>query len=266
MQGRQVHALRACSLLAIPAPEGRMPPPGGFPKDLASINLTGWAGLIQNVAQGMKMIPSNLSTDMYLNSMMLLQLLEATTGMGYCRICCQPTPSCLCVGAYESTPTKAWSRMMANISVPGVAASSAGSTMSEASTVEVQEPGVTSPTPGLTPQVGAYNFQGLHRLGDCSHLPAEGSADKLKADGTQPHGPRPYNPRCHMLPGECFRFINKGHADQLPPISCQRRQPVTQWLLISYQLCQRAYLWLPISYRCRQRANLWLLTSCQCRQ
>ena len=41
---------------------------------------------------------------------------------------------------------------MANIPVPGVAASSAGSTTSEASTVEVQEPGVTSPPPGLTPQ------------------------------------------------------------------------------------------------------------------
>ena len=38
-------------------------------------------------------------------------------------------------------------------SIPGqrVVASSAGSTTSEASTIEVQEPGVTSPPPGLTP-------------------------------------------------------------------------------------------------------------------
>ena len=152
MQGRQVHALRACSLVAIPPLEGRMPPPGGFLKDLATINLTGWAGLIQEVAQGMKMIPLNLSMEVYLDLMMLLQLLEAATGMGYCRICCQPTPSCLCAGAYKSVPTEAWSWMMANIPAPGVAASSAGSTTSEASTVEVQELGVTSPPLGLTPQ------------------------------------------------------------------------------------------------------------------
>ena len=40
---------------------------------------------------------------------------------------------------------------MASIPGQGVAASSAGSTTSEASTMEVQEPGVTSPPPGLTP-------------------------------------------------------------------------------------------------------------------
>ena len=152
MQDRQVHAMRACSLVAIPPSEERMPPPGGFPKDLATINLTGWAGLIQDVAQGMKMVLSNLSMEVYLDSMMLLQLLEATTGMGYCRICCQPTPSCLCVGAYELVPTEAWSQMMASMPAPGVVASSAGSTTSEASTIEVQEPGVTSPPLGLTPQ------------------------------------------------------------------------------------------------------------------
>ena len=151
MQDKQVHALRACSLVAIPPSEERMPPPGGFPKDLATINLTGWAGLIQDVAQGMKMVPSNLSMEVYLDSMMLLQLLEATTGMGYCRICCQLTPSCLCVGAYQSVPTETWSQMMASIPGQGVAASSAGSTTSEASTMEVQEPGVTSPPPGLIP-------------------------------------------------------------------------------------------------------------------
>ena len=146
-----MHALRACSLVAMPPPEQRMPLPGGFPKDLATLNLTGWAGLIQDVAQGMRMVPSNLSMEVYADSMVLLQLLEATTGMRYCRICCQPTPSCLCLGAYTSVPTETWSQTMARVPVQGVAASSAGSTTSEASTVEVQEPGVTSPPPGLTP-------------------------------------------------------------------------------------------------------------------
>ena len=151
MQDKQVHALRACSLVAIPPPEQRTPLPGGFPKDLTTLNLIGWAGLIQDVAQGMRMVPSNLSMEVYVDSMVLLQLLEATTGMRYCRICCQLTPSCLCLGAYSSVPTEAWSQTMAGVPVQGVAASSAGSTISEASTVEVQEPGVTSPPLGLTP-------------------------------------------------------------------------------------------------------------------
>ena len=128
-----------------------MPPPGGFPKDLATMNLTGWAGLIQDVAQEMKVVPPNLSMEVYLDSMVLLQLLEATTGMGYCRICCQPTPSCLCPGAYQSVPIETWSQMMARIPGQGVAASTGGSTTSEASTMEVQELGVISPPLGLTP-------------------------------------------------------------------------------------------------------------------
>ena len=151
MQDKQVHALRACSLVAMPPPEQRTPPPGGFPKDLATLNLTGWASLIQDVAQGMRMVPLNLSMEVYADSMVLLQLLEATTGMRYCRICCQPTPSCLCSGAYTSVPTETWSQTMASVPVQGVAASSAGSTTSEASTVEAQEPGLTSLPPGLTP-------------------------------------------------------------------------------------------------------------------
>ena len=173
MQDKQVHALRACSLVAIPPPEQRTPPPGGFPRDLATLNLTGWAGLIQDVAQGMRMLPLNLSMEVYADSMILLQLLEATTGMGYCRICCQPTPSCLCLGTYTSVPTETWSQTMASVPVQGVAASSAGSTTSEASSIEAQEPGVTSPPPGLTPldfanwslpPLGAPQTGGLHLL------------------------------------------------------------------------------------------------------
>ena len=38
---QQVHALWVCSLLAIPLPTERMPPLGGFPKDLSELNLSG---------------------------------------------------------------------------------------------------------------------------------------------------------------------------------------------------------------------------------
>ena len=194
MQDKQVHTLRACSLVAIPPSEERTPPPGGFPKDLATINLTGWAGLIQDVTQGMKMVPSNLSMEVHLDSMMLLQLLEATTGMGYCRICCQPTPRCLCVGAYQSVPTGAWSQMMASIPGQGVTASSAGSTTSEASTMEVQELGVTSPPPGLTP-LGFSNWSlPLPGAPQTGGLPLPSS----RGVGTQAMGPQAPTPQSQM--------------------------------------------------------------------
>ena len=106
MKSQQVHALRACSLVVIPPSEERMPPPGGFLRDLSGMNLTSWAGLIQDVAQGMKVVPPNLSMEVCLDSMVLLQLLEATTGMGHCRICCKPSPRCHCIDDYQLAPTE----------------------------------------------------------------------------------------------------------------------------------------------------------------
>ena len=151
MKAQQVHTLRACSLVAIPPSEERKPPPGGFPRDLSGMNLTSWASLIQDVAQGMKVVPPNLSMEVCLDSMVLLQLLEATMGMGYCRICCQPSPGCRCLGAYQPAPTETWSQMMAQIPGQGVAASIGGPTTPGTATVEVQEQGASSPPPGLHP-------------------------------------------------------------------------------------------------------------------
>ena len=128
-----------------------MPPPGGIPGDLSTINLTSWASLIQDVAQGMKVVPPNLSMEVYLDSMVLLQLMEATTGMGYCRICCQPNPWCRCLGAYQSVPTETWSQMMARIPGQGGAASTGGPTTPGTATSEVQEQGAPSPPPSLLP-------------------------------------------------------------------------------------------------------------------
>ena len=151
MNDRQVHALRACSLVAILPSEERMPPPGGFPRDLSGMNLTSWAGLIQDVAQGMKVVPPNLAMEVCLDSMVLLQLLEATTGMGYCRICCQPSPRCRCSGDYQQAPMETWSQMMARMPGQGVAASVGGPTTPGTATTEVQEQGVPPPPPGLHP-------------------------------------------------------------------------------------------------------------------
>ena len=151
MKAQQVHALRVCSLVAILPSEERTPPPGGFPRDLSGMNLTSWAGLIQDVAQGMKVVPPNLSMEFCLDSMVLLQLLEATTGMGYCRICCQPSPQCRCLGAYQPAPTETWSQMMARIPGQGMTASTGGPTTPGTATAEAQEQGVPSPPPGLHP-------------------------------------------------------------------------------------------------------------------
>ena len=151
MKDRQVHALRACSLVAILPSEERTPPPGGFPRDLSGMNLTSWAGLIQDVAQGMKVVSLNLAMEVCLDSMVLLQLLEATTGMGYCRICCQPSPRCRCPGEYQQAPTETWSQMMARMPGQGVATSIGGPTTPGTATTEVQEQGVPPPPPGLHP-------------------------------------------------------------------------------------------------------------------
>ena len=84
---------------------------------------------------------------------------------------------------------------MASVPVQGVAASSAGSTTSEASTIEVQEPGLTSPPPGLTPldfvswslpPLGAPQTGGLP-------LPSGGGVRRQTA------GPRALGPWAPML-------------------------------------------------------------------
>ena len=144
-----MHALRACSLVVIPPSTERIPPPGGFPKDLSSINLMSWASLIQDVAQGMRVVPPNLSVKICLDTMVLLQLMEATTGVGFCRICCQPSPQCNCLGAYQQAPTKTWSQMMDRIPGQGVVASTGGPTTPGTATIEVPEHGAPSPPPDL---------------------------------------------------------------------------------------------------------------------
>ena len=128
-----------------------MPPPGGFPRDLYGMNLTSWASLIQDVAQGMKVVPPNLTMEVCLNPKVLLQLLEATTGMGYCRICCQPSRQCRCSGDYQLAPMETWSQMMARMPGQGVAASVGGPTTPGTAPAEVQEQGVPPPPPGLHP-------------------------------------------------------------------------------------------------------------------
>ena len=65
---QQIYTLRACSLLVIPPPVGRMVPQGGFPTDLSELNLSGWAALVQDVVAGLQALPPRLSHDLGLPS------------------------------------------------------------------------------------------------------------------------------------------------------------------------------------------------------
>ena len=149
-----MHTLRACSLVAIPLSEERRE---GFPRDLSRMNLTSWAGLIQDVAQGMKVVPLTLAMEVCLDSMVLLQLLEATAGMGYCRICCQPSPWCHCPGEYQQAPTETWSQMMARMPGQRVAASIEGPTTPGTATAEVQEQSASASD--WPPPTGLYQLE-----------------------------------------------------------------------------------------------------------
>ena len=97
---QQIHALQACSLLAIPPPTERTPPPGGFLTDLSELNLLGWAVLVQDVVAGLQVVPPNLGHDMGLPAVALLQLLEATTGVGFCTTAASRAPG---TSAWETT-------------------------------------------------------------------------------------------------------------------------------------------------------------------
>ena len=146
---QQIHALQACSLLAIPPPTERMPPPGGFPMDHSQLNLSGWAALVQDVAAGLQVVPPNLGCDMGLPVVALLQLLEVATGVGFCHYCCHLGSRCKCIGAYRPAPPKSWSQIAEQTPGYGVTASSGG--MTTPSTTATGMPGHVVPLPSLTP-------------------------------------------------------------------------------------------------------------------
>ena len=95
----QTHTLRACFLLVIPPSPDRIPP-----TDLSELNLSGWASLVQDVVAGLQALPPNLSRDMVLPAVALLQLLETWTGQGFCHYCFHVGSQCTCLGAYLLTP------------------------------------------------------------------------------------------------------------------------------------------------------------------
>ena len=120
----QIHALRACSLLVIPPPRERVPLPRGFLTDLSDLNLLSWAGLVQDVASGLLALPPNLGSDTSLPVVTLLELLEKTTGWGYCHFCFHLVSRCICMGAYSPVPPLSWSQVVEELPGYGVTATS----------------------------------------------------------------------------------------------------------------------------------------------
>ena len=145
----QIHTLRACSLLVIPPSEEWVPLPGGFPTDLSDLNLSSWAALVQDVACGLLALPPNLGSDMSLPAVALLQLLEKTTGWGYCHYCCNLGSRCICMGAYPPASTQSWSQEVDQSPGYRVTASSGG--MTSPTTTAAGMSGYVPPLPGLTP-------------------------------------------------------------------------------------------------------------------
>ena len=141
--------MRACSLLVIPPPKEREPPPGGFPKDLSDLNLSSWAGLVQDVASGLLALPPNLGSEVSLPAVALLELLEKTTGWGFCRFCYHLGSRCACMGAYSPAPPLSWSQVVGESPGCGATASSGG--MTTPSTPAAGMSGYLPPPPGLPP-------------------------------------------------------------------------------------------------------------------
>ena len=141
----QVHALRACSLLVIPPPKEREPPPGGFPKDLLDLNLSSWAGLVQDVASGLMALLPNLGSKVSLAAIALLDLLEKATGWVYCRFCYHLGSRCTCMGALPPS----WSQVVGELPGCGATASSGGVTAPGMPAAGM--PRYLLPPPGLPP-------------------------------------------------------------------------------------------------------------------
>ena len=137
------------SLLVIPPPKEREPPPGGFPKDLSYLNLSSWAGLVQDITSSLLAPPPNLGSDVSLPAVALLKLLEKTTGWGYCRFCYHLGSRCTCMGAYSLVPPLSWSQVVGES--PGCRATASSGGMTAPSTPAAGMSGYLPPPPSLPP-------------------------------------------------------------------------------------------------------------------
>ena len=109
--------------------------------DLLDLNLSSWAGLVQDVASGLMAPPPTLSSEVSLMAVALLNLLEKATGWVYCHFCYHVGSRCTCMGAFPL-----WSQVVGESLGHRATASSGGLT-----TPSMPAMGYLPPPPGLPP-------------------------------------------------------------------------------------------------------------------
>ena len=102
----QEHALRVCSLLAIPPPP-RDPKalPGGVPENLSEDNLSTWADTVQDVATGMIVLQPGTDQIIFPHLVELLTLLESVSRVAFCCQCYLPGSACRCLETSSTAST-----------------------------------------------------------------------------------------------------------------------------------------------------------------
>ena len=102
----QEHALRVCSLLAIPPPpRNQKALPGGVPEDLSEDNLSTWADTVQDVATGMIVPQPGTDQIIFPHLVELLTLLESVSRVAFCRQCYLPGSACRCLETSSTAST-----------------------------------------------------------------------------------------------------------------------------------------------------------------
>ena len=111
----QEHALRACSILAIPPlPPGQEVLPGGVSEDLSQDNLSTWAETVQDVSAGMIAPRPETSLTIFPQVVEVLTILESVSRVTFCHQCYLPGSACRCLGgsftaSTTSTAGQSWS-------------------------------------------------------------------------------------------------------------------------------------------------------------
>ena len=102
----QEHALRVCSLLAIPPPPPEQKAlPGGVPEDLSRDNLSTWADTVQDVVAGMIVPQPGSDQIIFPQVVEILTLLELVSRVAFCRQCYLPGSACRCLESSSTTST-----------------------------------------------------------------------------------------------------------------------------------------------------------------
>ena len=205
--------------------------------DLSELNLLSWAALVQDVAAGLQALSPNLSHDMVLPAVALLQLLEMSTGLGFCQYCCHLGSQCTCMGAYQPTPPQLWSQIVEQTPGYGVTASSGG--MTTPSTTAAGMSGYVAPPPGLPPIDFSSWRLPLPEAPPSGGLPAAPPGLLRVRRSLMLRGMAERNVRAQMAqcPGGLAQQAQTQptsvlHAPQMAPPLCQ---PLPGWLAMPYQ-------------------------------